>query len=1222
MTQDLMTAVEEFRRLAFRQPVVADIEEGDAEPMEAFQASEYLVFVQALDVYSRHLEKTIEFKIVTLTNRRDTLMSAMDSVLTGGGAELDTAQIEVIDGQLTQLEASRENPVDEVVQAGVRLLRRLDAELSNFTSYMETHLPSELHPKLSRAVRRPARSAEGAAFRARSLRGVLTRGGPATLKGVFGKQIKLRKQVQEALSAVQMEDGDAALQLLAKIPIRHPKIRAWIDWADRAAKPLNEEEFFPVLMAPETPSVAPPPPVAPVPAPPPVQVGAAQVSTNAETLMAQQARELGSSDPNEVKEAKAAQTEVLAAVQQEATEEAAKALAEAGAPDEPPKRSEVVGIATAAAMATVTDPSNPQNVPATLKMLDDEQRMAALTDGKVLVAASAGSGKTRTAIARISHLVLDRGVEPLRILATTFNAKAGDELAERLIPILGEDTVKRMKSEGRLGTLHSVFRRVIQSYGNFNEQISMREPAFKDGGDSIGRAVNRVWKACYGEDKAPKLQDMMLRKSQWAGNDISPAQAMKGARSRQEQIAAMWYDWYENFKKASPRSWAPPCEEKQKNANRGPTQWERFLNKDRTVMVKGRPQVVPAGDFDDMLSTARNILRRSPEARRAVQGALDHIIVDECQDLNSIQHEVISYITEHVSSDGSDGRSLWMVGDDKQSIYSFRGAKPEKFIALNKDETYKTQMIRTNYRCEPEIVDSANQLIANNEDQIPMEANANPARKKGNGSILVERPLDEAQAAIAVADRVRSSVDRPDGDRYSDHAVLTRTNAELNAYETACIVRGIPYQRKGRGGFLSAPETQAVLGYVDLVEGTDFEAQQKSLAKVIDYPARFFQGKEGPKIIERVFADYARHIGEDRKSISPMRALNDPVFLNMASQRLAKKNPERARQNLETLRDDILEMQADAGAEGATIQGLFDSILSLSGRAMTINPETGRAEWKDISLRETLQAKLQDASSDEEDDSGNAVASIAGEDLGLGNISFLYKLAEVDPTDPEDAIHDPSTPAGFQAKMARYQARADALRVPTEGERRRAEREGKSLPEAPKDYMALNTVHSTKGLEWKNVYLPMPDTKFPLPVFGSRGEEDFEALAKEYGLPPLEPPSGEFINEADKKLQDERRLGYVAITRAEKNLMIICPTMVDGKPANPSPFIQEAGLVMGENVTPTGTEAETAVEVNEVTKTASWGSFGDDEDYDEDSEGPSDPIEASIWWGEGVNHGR
>jgi superfamily I DNA/RNA helicase len=1207
MTQDLMTSVEEFWKLSTASPVTADVEEGDAEPMEAYQASEYLVYVQAFDVYSRHLEKTIEFKIVALQARRDQALEVAAPMDDSGRID----EFADLDKQLNDLMAHQENPVDKVVEAGVRLLKRLDAEMDEFARFMSSNLPDQLHAKLNRTIARPARDPQGAALRARGLRGVLSRGGPNTLKGVFGKNMKLRKQVQTALAAVQMEDSDKALDMLAAIPVKHALIRKWIDMAAEAAQPLKEESFFPEFLNP-------------------VEAGASEISTNAETLAAQEAKQLGSVDPAEVQEAQAAQSEVLARVEQEATAKAREALEKAGEPDVPPVKSEVVGIATAAALTAVTDNSNPQNIPDTLKPLDDEQRLAAMTDGKVLVAASAGSGKTRTAVARISHLVLDRGVPPLRILATTFNAKAGEELAERLAPTLGEDTVKQMRDAGKLGTMHKVFRNIIKQSGNFNEQIAISKPAFQKDGSRIGRAVNRVWGACYGKDRVPKLKEMMRYKSQWAGNDVSPQQALKEATDRKEQVAAKWYEWYEQFKKGNPRDWSPPCEEKQKRSNKGPTQWERYLNTVRTVQVKGRPQVVPVGDFDDMLSMARDILRRNPEARKAIQSSLDHVIVDECQDLNSIQHEVIKYLTEHVSDDGSDGRSLWMVGDDKQSIYGFRGARPDKFIALDADESFTTRMIRTNYRSEPEIIDAANKLISNNSNQIQMDANANPARERGNGSIRVERPKDEAQAAISVADRVKSAVDRPDGDNYTDHAVLTRTNAELNAYETASIIRGIPYQRKGGGGFLNSPETKAVLGYVDLVEGTDFEAQQNSFAAVIDTPNRFFRGTDGPDIIKAVFQEYAKYTGEDRKSISPMKALNDPMFVQMAAKRLAKTagGVRHAGTALDDLRENVMMMQLNASEKGATVHDLFNEILELEGRTMTIDPDTGRAQWHEMSLRESIQGQLKD--SDEEEDDGEdesldseTVADVPPEALGLGNVTFLYKLATVDPTDPEDIAQDPNTPAGFQAKMGRYQERAKGLRVPTEAERRAAEYRGETLPEGPKDFMSLNTVHSTKGLEWKNVYVPMPSTKFPISMFGSKEEEDLEELAIVYQLPPLEGVSEG--DAATRQLEDERRLGYVAITRAGKNLTVICPERVDGKKADPSSFVMEAGLVMGENIVPPGDGAEAAVEVNEVTKTASGSDedwyYGDDDVGGTKSAQGGDPVTASAQWSKDVDHG-
>jgi len=1193
--QELRAAVEDFTQH------LAAMEEGEAEPLEAYQASEYLIFVQAFDVYSRHLESTIQFKIQTLTERREALMSVVDN----GAGELDYDQVADIDEQLVKLEQNRENPVDKVVQAGVRLMRRLDSEMAQFTDFMREHLPEQYHTKLDRAMRKPARSPQSMAVRARDLRGVVTRGGPKTLKGVFGNKIKLRNQVQEAFAAVQMDDGDAALKKLAAIPVKHALIRKWIDWADEVARPLRADEFFPEFVSP-------------------VEVGASEVTDQASTLVAQQARQLAAVDPEEIQEAKAARAETVAIVEQEATAKAQKALEASGEPDVPPKKSEVVGIATAAALTAVTDLSNPQNIPQTLKGLDDEQRAAALTDGKVLVAASAGSGKTRTAVARISHLVLDRGVAPTRILATTFNKKAGKELAERLKPTLGEDVVKRMDASGKLGTLHSTFLRVIKDFGNEDEQMAV-EAAFTGDGSKIGRWVNKVWGACYGKENVPPLSTMMLYKSLWAGNDISPQKAAEIAENEEEALAARWYEWYNQFKTSNGKNWEPPCEERQREAieeehqenvqkarqwgrrppsNRRTTQWEAFLASVRTVQYNNRSRLVPAGDFDDQLSIARDILRRNPAARKKIQSGLDHVIVDECQDMNTIQHEVIGYITEQVG-DGKDGRSLWMVGDDKQSIYGFRGARPDLFIALATNEEFTVRMIRTNYRCEPEIITAANKLIANNEDQIPMEANANPARQSGNASIRVELPVDEAAAAISVIDRVKAAVDRPDGDEFKNHAVLTRTNAELNSYETACIVRGVPYQRKGGKGFLESSEAKAVLGYVDLIMGSDYERMQESFGNVIDSPLRFFRGKEGPDIVKGVFREYARRKGEDVSAISPIKALRDGVFVEMLASRLAKSHNgiKPAMRKIEALRDELMEIQANADKEETTTKDLFGAILDIRSEVPTINEETGRSEWKSISLRENIEGDLRN-STDEDNVDKEAVGDVNASELGLGNVSFLYLLTEVDPTDPGDVAQNPNTPAGFAAKMLRYEDRAKSLRVPTEEERKAALKRGEVLPEGPSDFMSLNTVHSTKGLEWKNVYVPMPDSKFPMPLFTKPDE-------------PPPPPEKE-----QKQLEDERRLGYVAITRAEKNLTIICPKRLNNKPSGISRFVLEAGLAPGENVNPAGVAGEAAAAVDGVTsKTAADASIWWGADPSEDDMTEEDLVEASIRWNEGVDNG-
>ena len=237
----------------------------------------------------------------------------------------------------------------------------------------------------------------------------------------------------------------------------------------------------------------------------------------------------------------------------------------------------------------------------------------------------------------------------------------------------------------------------------------------------------------------------------------------------------------------------------------------------------------------------------------------------------------------------------------------------------------------------------------------------------------------------------------------------------------------------------------------------------------------------------------------------------------------------------------------------------------MTGTVAVTDPSTGRAQFVEQTFRDSLKADLRDSvdedADEEEDDTG-----------GLGNISFLYVLAKKDPTDPGDLLSDPNTPTGFKAKMERYGLRARELRVDTS----KWDKEQAALPpeqrKAPPGVF-ISTVHSVKGAQWKNCYVSMPKGKFP-----------FEPPVK-----PGQPPPDPEVRAEER--ESERRLGYVALTRAAMNLTVICPDVVGGKPAGISSFVGEAGLKEGENVPKPGATpaiAESPEVQGDLAKTAEY----------------------------------
>jgi len=1022
------------------------------------------------------------------------------------------------------LEEAQQIESDQTLERGLNLLKAVDRRQKDaFEAFLNEKLELPAHKAmLAQAMRLPM-TANNMARRALKLKMVLSRN-KAMIKHVFGSNQKSIRAVREAFDAAGIQDADAALERLRVIPfLSNRRLGSWIKVAAETAGPGYAQN--------------------------PVKASAQAASGSEELLtskiVAQGEAQEDSSDSSLDHDI------VLEQIQHNATKAAKEALEASGEPDEAPKKSEVVGIATAAVIEAMTDPENPRNIPEPLKTLDPEQRSAALSDGRVLVAAGAGAGKSTTLVSRVKYLIREKGVNPSKILVTSFNAKAAAELKQKIGTSAGAEALEQMS----VGTMHGLFRRFITAYGTKSEKKAMGD-SFVSGGDSVARAVNRIWAECYpegtsAEKKVPSLKKAKLAVSGWRGDDKTPEQAKLEAKTEEEMDYALWYEMYEGLKGAIP-GWKPPC-----GTSRS---YESFMS-------RWRPKGERLGDFSDMVSFFLQILKRKPLVKKEIQKMYQHILVDECQDLDGVQNQIIELISEHIKPESRDS-SIWLVGDDKQSLYEFRGARPKLFVDRSNNPDWKVRIIRTNYRCEPEIVEAANKLIANNSGQIPMEASPSPSKSRGAGSIKVEKPLDDADSAITAVRQIKQSI--ADGNDVSSHAILTRTNKEQHAFETACIISGIPYARSGASSFLGSPETKAFLSYVQLATGDDFVKMQKALGEVINQPNRFFMRDPSAagKAVEQTLMQYARRIGKQLKDVSPLGALNDSRFVRELASNLTGGASgfklDKAIESIEELQYELGQMSANTQNEGYKTTDLFNDILSLKGKASKYNPRTGKSDFVDVSFRDSLKTDLKEAPEDPDSD------ETPGDDIeddkhsGLGNVSFLFELAKVDPTDEDDVSFDPGSPLGFRSKMERYSKKARDLRIDVD----KWNKEQEDLPpeqrKAPPGVF-LSTIHKVKGSQWQNVFVSMPKGVFPMEVRPKPGElPDFEKI------------------EAEKLA--ERRLAYVALTRAAKNLTIMCPTSVGGRAAGVSPFVEEAGLVAGENIIKPG---QTEPEEEETVKIAS-----------------------------------
>ena len=423
-----------------------------------------------------------------------------------------------------------------------------------------------------------------------------------------------------------------------------------------------------------------------------------------------------------------------------------------------------------------------------LKGLNDKQQEAVLTDkGTVLTLAGAGSGKTRVLTVRISHLVKS-GVYPQEILAVTFTNKAAKEMQERLVPYLGEATVKRMW----VGTFHNICGRILRShlkdYKSPDGRVWDNNYVIYDDTDTKTVIKNALKKLNLDEKiYEPKLIRTIISN---AKNKLQNASLFsKLARDHKTNKIAEVYTEYEK---------------------------QLALNN--------------ALDFDDMLMLAVKLLESNEEVRAYYANRFKHILADEFQDTNQAQYKLIRMLFSDEKAK-EDGTSLFVVGDVDQSIYSWRGADFK--IILNFQKDYKnTKLIKLeeNYRSTGNILNAANAVIENNEERIDKVLYSN----NGEGDKI---PLFEAQndtlEARYVAERTKELVEA--GESLSDIAVLYRTNAQSRMVEEAFMTLGIPYKIVGGLKFYERKEIKDIIAYLKLIYNNK---DSQSFRRIVNTPKR------------------------------------------------------------------------------------------------------------------------------------------------------------------------------------------------------------------------------------------------------------------------------------------------------------------------------------------------------------------------------------------------
>ena len=429
-----------------------------------------------------------------------------------------------------------------------------------------------------------------------------------------------------------------------------------------------------------------------------------------------------------------------------------------------------------------------------LEQLNEQQREAVLyCDGPQLVIAGAGSGKTRVLTYKIVHL-LRQGLMPWRIMALTFTNKAAREMRDRINPLVGEE----VSSQLWMGTFHSIFARLLRINA-----------------DRIGYKHDFT---IYDQSDSRSLIKLIIRDMQLDDKIYKPA-------TIQSQISNL------------------------KNALFGPDEYERNKGLRDEDVRAGRPatyliykaywqrcRIAGAMDFDDLLFYTNILLRDCPDVLEKYQQMFQYILVDEYQDTNFAQHAIVLQLTRKHNR-------LCVVGDDAQSIYSFRGANISNILGLKKFyPDLVTHKLERNYRSTQTIIDAANSLIEVNQHQIAKHLfSKNAVGEK----IPVIGCYSDYEEAYVVANQI-AAIKARQGDRYEDFAVLYRTNAQSRVLEEAFsnggrrdkhgnVRNAIPYRVYGGLSFYQRKEIKDAIAYFRLSINPD---DDEALRRVINYPAR------------------------------------------------------------------------------------------------------------------------------------------------------------------------------------------------------------------------------------------------------------------------------------------------------------------------------------------------------------------------------------------------
>ena len=619
-----------------------------------------------------------------------------------------------------------------------------------------------------------------------------------------------------------------------------------------------------------------------------------------------------------------------------------------------------------------------------LNDLNEAQRAAVeYIDGPSLVIAGAGSGKTRVLTYKIAYL-LSQGMKPWSIMALTFTNKAAREMKERIGKLVGNDLAQHLY----MGTFHSIFSRILRAESEhigFNNNFTIYD-------ESDSRSLIKAIVKEMGLDDKKYKPAAVHAKISMAKNNLMSAAAY-------ESDAAI----FEQNKRAQM-----------------PEVGKIF------VAYVQRCKQANAMDFDDLLTLTYQLFREHEDIRHKYAARFDYVLVDEYQDTNHVQMSIVMQLCQ-------EKQRVCAVGDDSQSIYSFRGANIDNILNYQRQfQGTRLFKLEQNYRSTQTIVEAANSLIKHNRNQIPKDVFSENAK----GEKIQYKPAysDKEEAAIVAKDVKR--IRREDGCQYSDFAILYRTNAQSRSFEEEFRKQGIPYRIYGGLSFYQRKEIKDIIAYFRLVANPDDE---EAIKRIINYPARGIGATTVLKITD------CAH----QNQVSFWEVIGAPERYGLAVNKGTMNK-------LETFR--LLISSFIERAQTTDVYELGDAIIKESGISQDIM--SGK-DADDLARQENLEEFL------------SGMSAFVEERREEGRFDELFL---------QDYLQDVALLTDADSDGDKDEPR-----------------------------VSLMTVHAAKGLEFPTVFVVgLEENIFPSPLSAASLRE----------------------------LEEERRLLYVAITRAEKHCIL------------------------------------------------------------------------------------